>query len=217
MSETKKCPYCGETIMADAQKCRYCKEWLPAVVEECADKEPFRVRVEEIVEEKPIHKASIAQSDPLQSSLFKQCFWDQFVHHFFDFKGSVDRKTYWINYLFTSLVNYVLFELLLLLLFSQESIVVLCASIVMAACIGALSLFSIGVMVRRLHDAGESGWAVLKGFIPFAGPILLLVSLLQKGEGFNPNRWKKTDTAITIILSVVGTILYLVFVLSTTY
>lgn len=26
--ETKKCPYCGETIMAIAEKCRYCGEWL---------------------------------------------------------------------------------------------------------------------------------------------------------------------------------------------
>ena len=107
--------------------------------------------------------------------------------------------------------------MLLLLLFSEESIVVLCASIFMVVCVGALSLFSIGMMVRRLHDAGEGGWAVLKGFIPFAGPILLIVSLLQKGKGFNPNRWKKTDTAITIVLSVIGTILYLVFVLSATY
>jgi len=28
---TKKCPYCGETIMKSAKKCRYCGEWL----EEC--------------------------------------------------------------------------------------------------------------------------------------------------------------------------------------
>lgn len=28
MIETKKCPYCGEEIMAAAKKCRYCNEWL---------------------------------------------------------------------------------------------------------------------------------------------------------------------------------------------
>ena len=26
--ETKRCPYCGEVIMATAKKCRYCGEWL---------------------------------------------------------------------------------------------------------------------------------------------------------------------------------------------
>jgi uncharacterized membrane protein YhaH (DUF805 family) len=38
---------------------------------------------------------------------------------------------------------------------------------------------SLGVLVRRLHDTGRSGWWFLIGLIPLVGPIILLVFALQ--------------------------------------
>lgn len=35
---TKRCPYCGELINADAKKCRYCGEWVAKNVDRPAEK-----------------------------------------------------------------------------------------------------------------------------------------------------------------------------------
>lgn len=44
----KRCPYCGETILAVAKKCRYCGEWLdkPLTKETAQVRSPFASSVD---------------------------------------------------------------------------------------------------------------------------------------------------------------------------
>ena len=47
-----------------------------------------------------------------------------------------------------------------------------------------LLLPSLGVLFRRLHDTGRSGWWWLIGLIPVVGTIVLLVFLLQPSQPY---------------------------------
>ncbi len=61
---------------------------------------------------------------------------------------------------------------------------------------GLISLYSlatllptIAVAVRRLHDAGQSGWMYLVGFIPVVGAFILIYFLIKptspEGDQYN--------------------------------
>ena len=107
------------------------------------------------------------------------------------FKGRASRSEYWF--------------------FLLANLVVILSVIMLSALIGADSngdptamgsilgvalivwyigsfLPTLGLLVRRLHDTGHSGWFYWIVLIPFVGAIILLVSLAKKGDVI-PNQY----------------------------
>lgn len=88
------------------------------------------------------------------------------------FEGRARRQEYWMYTLFNILAMVVLF--------------------IVGAIIGSQFLYyiyllgvilpSLGVLVRRLHDTGKSGWMALLGIIPFVGGIIVLVFACSEGN-----------------------------------
>jgi uncharacterized membrane protein YhaH (DUF805 family) len=82
------------------------------------------------------------------------------------FDGRAGREEFWLFALVNLIISFVL------------------------SFIGPLGyLYSLAVLIpclavgaRRLHDTGRSGWFLLLGFIPLAGPIALIVLMAQAGQ-----------------------------------
>lgn len=90
-----------------------------------------------------------------------------------DFSGRARRSEYWWFYL--------------------AAIVLIVVGIVIDGVVGTTSVFqglaslaillpSLAAGVRRLHDTDRSGWMILLGLIPLAGPIILLVFFVQDSK-----------------------------------
>jgi uncharacterized membrane protein YhaH (DUF805 family) len=112
-----------------------------------------------------------------------------------DFDGRARRSEYW------------LFHLLLWAIFlcSVMSVGAVAASagssadgtgllsfsiLTLVVCIAGLGVFipSLAVLVRRIHDTGNSGWWVLIAFVPFLGGVVLFIFSLIDGTA-GPNRF----------------------------
>lgn len=100
-------------------------------------------------------------------------FWE-----IFNYSSRLGRKKYWLGIFevfFISVFVSVIFAITAdsyvgLSTFSTIVLVVYCLSVV---------LCSISATVRRLHDAGKSGWWYFISFVPLVGQIWLLVLLVQ--------------------------------------
>ena len=94
------------------------------------------------------------------------------------FSGRSSRPAYWWFWLF-GLIAIIVAEALDALIGTNYVL----ALIVWIA----LLLPSLAVAVRRLHDAGHSGWWLLIGIFPIVGTIVLLIFFLTPSKP--PNDW----------------------------
>jgi len=94
------------------------------------------------------------------------------LHKYVDFNGRASRSEYWWFFLFSVLVDlgaYILTETFGTRLFVVLALIALWLPLLAAA-------------VRRLHDAGMSGWWWWTTFIPVIGPFVLAYLLVQRSE-----------------------------------
>ncbi|MGO4855696.1 DUF805 domain-containing protein [Arthrobacter sp. 2MCAF14] len=128
----------------------------------------------------------------------------QFYGRYATFTGRSNRSEYWWVALYIAIVNAVLgipyyievgsYAASVSAASTAEAQQAAAASFPAAAMIFGIVWFIWGLVnlvpglaltVRRLHDTGRSGWFILLGLIPIAGPIILLVfyATASKPEG----------------------------------
>ena len=155
------CRKCGELLPENAKFCTACGarvEVSGTVVN------PVHQRAEDCVHEGHV----VGSSQPVGFlEAVKLAF-----QHYADFKGRARRSEYWWFTLFNTIASSVIGAIAPDLAWIWTLIVL---------------VPGIALVVRRLHDAGKSGWFYLWGLIPLVGTIIMLIQLLK--DSAPDNQW----------------------------
>lgn len=118
------------------------------------------------------------------------------LNQYADFEGRARRKEYWLFALLNIVFGFVtgVIDLMLGTDMAWYGLGVVNTVYAMAVFVPALA-----VTVRRLHDTNRSGWMLLIAFIPFIGPLWLLILMAIEGNpvanqyGPNPKDFTTPD------------------------
>jgi uncharacterized membrane protein YhaH (DUF805 family) len=146
------CKYCGKEIPSSSKFCRY-----------CGNKISSSSKTDEIEEMHP--QGGKQEKTNIISNYFNV------IKKYVDFKGRASRKEYWLFILANFIVALGLGVLEGFIGIAPESEDSILASIYQLFII----LPTLAVGVRRMHDANESGWALII-------PIFNLIVTLRKGN-----------------------------------
>ncbi|MBC8753620.1 DUF805 domain-containing protein [Kordia sp. YSTF-M3] len=109
--------------------------------------------------------------------------------NFANFEGRARRQEYWMFILFNIiiLIGLVMTFGILTAITQSPAIGILGFSVYIIYGLGIL-IPNLAVIVRRLHDTGNSGWMILIQLIPLVGGIWLLVLMCTEGQ-VGPNEY----------------------------
>lgn len=101
-----------------------------------------------------------------------------------DFSGRATRSEYWYFYLFNFLVTMVFYIAFFAMLAfgSRDSSAVGYLSVMIIIYALVMTIPSLAVTVRRLHDTGHSGWWIFLNLIPVIGIIVLFIWFITDSD-----------------------------------
>jgi len=109
----------------------------------------------------------------------------QAFRQYADFSGRASRKEFWMFFLFNCIAVFVLYFIIgiaSIMSYSSDGMTgggLVLPVLLLWLYVLATFIPNLAITVRRLHDAGESGWMILVSLIPIAGAIWLLVLLCK--------------------------------------
>ncbi|MCC7266699.1 MAG: DUF805 domain-containing protein [Caulobacteraceae bacterium] len=100
-----------------------------------------------------------------------------------DFQGRARRSEFWLFWLFTFVVSFVLQIVGGMMGAGGDPTAMYSSPVMIVLLLFCLAILipSIAVAIRRLHDTDRSGWWLLIGLIPIIGALVLLVFYVLPG------------------------------------
>lgn len=112
--------------------------------------------------------------------------YKEYLRNYTNFSGTATRKEFWLVWLCNFILSMIIGLFFMILGVILRSFVLVILQFLVFGVVGlALLLPSIAITMRRLHDAGFSGWFILVSLIPVIGGLALMALCLVPSRASN--------------------------------